>query len=175
MKYVKSTTTKPLNQNNMNGKCFNCNYYGDIHMHHVVPKSLGGINTVPLCIKCHGIVHGRDFVKSRNLQRIGIEKAKMEGKYKNNGRKEKESFESFIKKKKVKEICVYRMTTNYSYRDICTAVNCSLGLVVKVHKVISDDIAEAIAKQQEYIKPMCKKEVLIKKYEAKINKLMETI
>lgn len=75
--------------------CINC---GDspCELHHVVPLSLGGndieTNKVPLCSKCHTIVHGADPEKRgtywKELQKAGIEKAKAEGKYK--GRKPKE-------------------------------------------------------------------------------------
>lgn len=37
--------------------CFECNEPGDIHMHHVVPRSAGGTKTVPLCERCHGLAH----------------------------------------------------------------------------------------------------------------------
>lgn len=36
--------------------CVNCGQEAQEH-HHVVPKSLGGTYTVPLCSVCHGIVH----------------------------------------------------------------------------------------------------------------------
>lgn len=32
-----------------------------MHDHHVVPRSLGGTKTVPLCEDCHGLVHGRSL------------------------------------------------------------------------------------------------------------------
>ncbi len=38
--------------------CFEC---GGPHQcdHHVIPQSLGGEKTVPLCDRCHGLVHDR--------------------------------------------------------------------------------------------------------------------
>lgn len=33
-------------------KCFECNN-SIVELHHVVPKSLGGKKTVPLCESCH--------------------------------------------------------------------------------------------------------------------------
>jgi hypothetical protein len=49
-------------------------------MHHVVPKSKGGINTVPLCVDCHGKVHGRkmahkDLIKDAINARLTAGKA----------------------------------------------------------------------------------------------------
>ena len=157
--------------------CCNCGYIGKLENHHVVPKVMGGNFTVPLCIKCHGLVHGRDFVKSRNLQAIGIQKAKLKGAYKNNGANRKpETFENWIKKKLIKEICVYRINTNYSYRDIAKTLPCSITTIQKVYNLISDEVANAIAKDQTMdIKKISKNEILIKKYQEKINKLMKEI
>lgn len=40
----------------MTDLCFECGLPATFN-HHVVPKSLGGKKTVPLCKKCHSIVH----------------------------------------------------------------------------------------------------------------------
>jgi hypothetical protein len=150
--------------------CCNCGYIGKLENHHVVPKVMGGTFTVPLCVKCHGLVHGRDFVKSRNLQSIGIEKAKLAGKYKDRRPiKTAETFENWIKKKAVKEICVYMTTTNYSYRDIATAVGCSMGTVQKAYKLISQEVASAISKDQlKDVNLICANELKIKRLEKKL-------
>ena len=52
-------------------KCFECGDNIAIHQHHVVPKSIGGKNTIPLCEKCHSLVHGKDM-KISYLTRIGL-------------------------------------------------------------------------------------------------------
>lgn len=36
--------------------CFECDAPA-VHQHHVVPASLGGRRTVPLCGQCHGLIH----------------------------------------------------------------------------------------------------------------------
>lgn len=41
--------------------CFECGAADRIHQHHVVPRSLGGTKTVPLCEKCHSAVHGKSM------------------------------------------------------------------------------------------------------------------
>ena len=46
---------------------------------------MGGTKTVPLCLECHGKVHGRDMVRMAHLRRIGIDIAKGKGLFK--GRK----------------------------------------------------------------------------------------
>jgi hypothetical protein len=64
--------------------CFECGN-SPVEMHHIIPESKGGTKTIPLCVKCHGLVHDRDFVTHRRLRKEGIERAKKENKYK--GRK----------------------------------------------------------------------------------------
>lgn len=59
--------------------CFECNQPAD-HNHHVVPRSLGGTKTVPLCEGCHGKVHGKRFLNHRTLIRAGLKRAKAQGK-----------------------------------------------------------------------------------------------
>lgn len=61
-------------------KCFECEMESDcLHNHHVVPRSLGGTKTVPLCEKCHGLVHGRRLNTSE-LTRAALQKRIKEGK-----------------------------------------------------------------------------------------------
>jgi len=54
-------------------KCFECGHDNpiNIEMHHVVPQSLNGTKTIPLCVKCHGLVHDRNFIKhtGKNVSR----------------------------------------------------------------------------------------------------------
>ena len=59
--------------------CFECGCDGEIHNHHVVPKILGGKNTVPLCPSCHGKVHGVDFLNHKKLTKEGLVNAKNRG------------------------------------------------------------------------------------------------
>lgn len=65
-------------------RCFECGSKGPLHNHHVVPKSLGGTCTIPLCLVCHGLVHDKNMVRSAELARQGIIRAKKRGAY--NGR-----------------------------------------------------------------------------------------
>jgi hypothetical protein len=41
--------------------CFECDATEGLHHHHVVPRSLGGTKTIPLCERCHGLVHSKDL------------------------------------------------------------------------------------------------------------------
>jgi hypothetical protein len=53
--------------------CFECGAPAD-HEHHVVPRSLGGTRTVPLCALCHGKAHGRErgFRKTGELTKAAL-------------------------------------------------------------------------------------------------------
>ena len=70
-------------------ECINCGN-SPCELHHVIPLALGGndidTNKVPLCSKCHAVVHGANPTRRgthwRELQKAGIEKAKAEGKFK---------------------------------------------------------------------------------------------
>jgi hypothetical protein len=58
--------------------CFECGKPSN-HNHHVVPKVHGGKKTIPLCYKCHGIVHDLKFTNHKELIKIGLKKAKARG------------------------------------------------------------------------------------------------
>lgn len=60
-------------------ECFECESINDIHYHHVVPETLGGTKTIPLCIICHGKVHGIDFTNHGILTKEGLKRAKEKG------------------------------------------------------------------------------------------------
>ena len=52
--------------------CTNCNSTQNIQQHHIIPKSLGGQETIPLCSKCHGLVHNT-HMSSSELVKMGID------------------------------------------------------------------------------------------------------
>lgn len=56
------------------GVCLECKAVGPIHDHHIVPRVHGGTHTVPLCLKCHGIVHDKDLLTMQALSREGIKR-----------------------------------------------------------------------------------------------------
>jgi DNA invertase Pin-like site-specific DNA recombinase len=59
----------------MKKQCFEC---GDVATaeHHVVPQVKGGTKTVPLCDKCHSLVHDSDFVSLSALSKEGKKRAR---------------------------------------------------------------------------------------------------
>lgn len=61
--------------------CFECNTKNNVVEHHIVPRSLGGKKTIPICQICHDKIHG---VKPRNisvseLTKRGLAAAKARG------------------------------------------------------------------------------------------------
>ena len=60
-------------------QCFECQSIKEIQFHHVVPRSLGGTQTLPLCLICHGKVHNISFLNHKNLLLRGLQKAKAKG------------------------------------------------------------------------------------------------
>ena len=66
----------------MKYKCFECEITECIQHHHVVPRSVGGTKTIPLCSICHGKVHGikRDKqINASELTKLGMARAKANG------------------------------------------------------------------------------------------------
>ncbi len=56
-------------------RCYECNEPAD-HDHHVVPFSLGGSRTIPLCEACHGKVHGIGWKDHAELISRGIQRTR---------------------------------------------------------------------------------------------------
>ena len=61
--------------------CFECDTTEHIHHHHVVPRSLGGTRTIPLCERCHGLVHSKQFTTVGALTAAAMATMKAAGKY----------------------------------------------------------------------------------------------
>ena len=118
-------------------ECFECGSIEDIHYHHIVPSTMGGTKTIPLCIICHGKVHDRDFVKHKELQRIGIERAKENGVFIGRAKGSYETPEEFLNKSKSKKI-IELLEKGYSYQKISSIIPCSTGTIVKINKLINE-------------------------------------
>lgn len=64
----------------MRMKCFECAAPAD-EEHHVIPRSLGGTKTIPLCNSCHAKVHGMEGRRDNHsyLTKLGLKRAKERG------------------------------------------------------------------------------------------------
>jgi transposase-like protein len=113
--------------------CFECGGNEHIHQHHIIPKSLGGTKTIPLCETCHGKVHQKDLVKFNNLAKEGIKRYVANGG--KLGRKEgsSESIEKFMSKPMNIEI-KQLVEQGHSVRKIVKMIGASSKTVVKVRK-----------------------------------------
>jgi len=58
--------------------CFECGQEAE-HRHHVVPRVLGGTQTLPLCRACHAKVHSRESMAHSSLTKAGLQKARERG------------------------------------------------------------------------------------------------
>ncbi len=58
--------------------CFECGNPAE-HDHHVVPHSLGGTKTVPLCATCHAKVHNVHAIGTQALTKSGLAALKLRG------------------------------------------------------------------------------------------------
>jgi hypothetical protein len=63
-----------------NAICLECGKPSHV-FHHIVPKSLGGTRTVPLCYRCHSLIHSITAVNISALVKAGIAKAIANGKH----------------------------------------------------------------------------------------------
>ena len=67
----------------MTAPCFECGGAAD-HDHHIIPRSLGGTKTVPLCGACHARAHGlagETWGSHKVLSILGKQRAKAAGRH----------------------------------------------------------------------------------------------
>lgn len=127
--------------------CFECGENKDIHYHHVIPEAKGGTKTLPLCIICHGKVHNRDFMKIKELQRVGIEKAKLKGLFKGRKKNTVEPSEKFLLKPKSKKIKEY-LLKGYTKAQIIKLADSSFQTIYKVEKLIKSELVDVVPLQK---------------------------
>lgn len=112
------------------GKCTICGHTGTTDVHHIVPISLGGPDTInnmiELCIDCHDKAHHQSSYL--NLRLRGIERAKAEGKYK--GRQPSIDREEFIRLK----------NEGYSTDDIAQEMQIGRASAYRIAKEVKGDL-----------------------------------
>ncbi len=118
-------------------KCFECGEDKDIHYHHVVPETKGGTMTIPLCPLCHGKVHGRDFMRIKELQRVGIEKAKQRGVYSGRRVGARSDMDKWVKKPKISKTIEY-IKQGYKAKEISKIVNIHVNTITKVKQYLKN-------------------------------------
>lgn len=118
--------------------CFECGSDNGIEYHHVVPYIKGGTKTIPLCIECHGKVHSIDFVKVRELKKIGIQRAKERGVVFGRRVGVKEPIEKWLAKESTQKI-IPLLKQRISYVKISKIVGCSISKVQKVSDYLKNN------------------------------------
>jgi transposase-like protein len=121
--------------------CFECGTDVDIHQHHIIPKSLGGTKTIPLCNMCHGKAHNKNNGIHKNpnelkrLAQLGRERFVSNGG--KLGRKVGaiETIEKFISKPRNQEV-KRMLEAGMTVRKISSRLNISSSTVVKMRKVL---------------------------------------
>lgn len=116
-------------------ECANCGETNDLDIHHIVPLAKGGTNRISnlvmLCLECHGKIHGVNRVKHKELQRLGIEKAKERGVYKGKSKKYTETNESM---KQALELFKDRKNNGYTVKKICNETGVSRTVLYEIAK-----------------------------------------
>ena len=121
-----------------NVKCFECEEPADIN-HHVIPKSKGGTKTIPLCNKCHSLVHDAKLISSSELIKNGRVIA---GELKNR-QKVVELFSKGMEKTKIaKKLKISRVTVYNILEEYGLYVNEGKGNEFKITPEFLDNIKE---------------------------------
>lgn len=115
-------------------KCFTCNKKATEN-HHIIPKSLGGKKTIPLCGSCHGLLHGMKTTRRDNhsyLTKLGLQRAKDIGvklgnpkNFTSEGRKKgrkANSIKAAARNKLLIDV-IKKLDYNLSLREICKFLN----------------------------------------------------
>ena len=63
---------------NTQAECFECGAPAE-HNHHVIPRSLGGTKTIPLCERCRGLIHEKEFAGVSSLTKRALQRKQQQG------------------------------------------------------------------------------------------------
>lgn len=119
------------------GNCFECGETGDMHEHHVIPRSLGGRSTVTLCEGCHGKIHGLDFRDHGVLTRQALTNARRRGV--RLGRAKGDT-DAPVKVLARHPDIVTLVRAGKSLRDIAARTGKSQNTVLKVRRLLSPEL-----------------------------------
>lgn len=115
--------------------CFECGSDVNIQYHHVVPDSLGGSQTIPLCSECHGKVHKRKFVDISFLVKEGLRKKKEQGVILGRRKGTKKTDKDMLENPKYKDV-IKHLNEKHTIRDVSQMTNISINTVHKVYKIL---------------------------------------
>lgn len=114
--------------------CFECGSKKELHQHHVIPRSLGGTNTISLCHKCHAKIHTLNFTDHSILIKKGLEKARQNGK--NLGRPKNSGYSDCDVLNKHSDVVVC-LNDGISIRKTGKKLNKSFSTIQRVKKILT--------------------------------------
>jgi hypothetical protein len=121
------------------GMCFECGSTNGIHYHHIIPRSLGGNKTIPLCNVCHSKVHDRKFTNFSELVKKGIEDRKKQGFSHGRPKGTTEPKSKIINKKEYHYAITLLKKNKHSIRYIAKLSEISVNTVLKLkHLLVSN-------------------------------------
>jgi hypothetical protein len=121
------------------GMCFECGSTNGIHYHHIIPQSLGGNKTIPLCNVCHSKVHDRKFTNFSELVKKGIEDRKKQGFSHGRPKGTTEPKSKIINKKEYHYAITLLKKNKHSIRYIAKLSEISVNTVLKLkHLLVSN-------------------------------------
>jgi hypothetical protein len=121
------------------GMCFECGSTSGIHYHHIIPQSLGGNKTIPLCSVCHSKVHDRKFTNFSELVKKGIQDRKKQGFSHGRPKGSSESKSKILNKKEYHYAIVSLKQNKHSIRYIAKVSELSVNTVLKLkHLLVSN-------------------------------------
>ena len=119
--------------------CFECGTTNDVQQHHVIPRSLGGTKTIPLCLHCHRLAHGitkKPKNSHSSLVRLGLENAKRKGKILGRPNGSSKSDQDILKQYPA---IVKQLKAERSIRETAKLCDVANGTVVKVKQALKND------------------------------------
>jgi hypothetical protein len=117
--------------------CFECGSDYGVEEHHIIPRSLGGTKTIPLCGLCHMKAHGIKSKRRDNLSvmiKKGLESAKANGVVL--GRPKGKTENAIILKKNKNQDIINYLLQGVSIRKTAKNCNTSISQVQRIKKLI---------------------------------------
>mgnify|MGYP003435084115 FL=1 len=119
--------------------CFECGTTNDVQQHHVIPRSLGGTKTIPLCLHCHRLAHGitkKPKNSHSSLVRLGLDKRRQSGKTLGRPNGSSKSDQDILKQYPA---IVKQLKAERSIRETAKLCDVANGTVVKVKQALKND------------------------------------
>ena len=136
-------------------ECFECGGTEHIHQHHIIPKSLGGTKTIPLCNYCHGKAHNKikgihaNPIEWKRLVNLGREKFIQNGGKLGRPTETSENVETFLAKPRNQKI-KSMLEQGYSVRLISNDLGASNSTIIKVKKAAGITKKPTIGRFRKY-------------------------